>query len=192
MPDPDLVLHYWFDVLAPEDWFSGGEEIDLEISKRFRAAWEQAAGGGCSNWCGTSDGSQALTILLDQFPRNMFRGSAKSFWSDALARETANWAIAKGQDIEIPELGRQFFYLPFMHSEDLSIQDLSVGLYRERLPETGAESLIHARAHREIIKQFGRFPYRNDALNRETTEAEASWIAEGGYQKMVEVMRHSP
>ena len=153
--------------------------------------------GTCRRWrllgleFGTVEGTHALIILLDQFPRNMFRGSAKSFWSDALARETAGRAIAKGQDMKLPEVGRHFIYLPFMHSECLEEQERSVSLYCSRFPDTDAENLVHARAHREIIRIFGRFPYRNEALKRKTTETEAKWMAEGGYRQMVETMRSS-
>ena len=189
MIQPDEILHHWFEVLTPEDWFSGGEEVDREIKGQFEGIWEKAAGGGCSNWRETAKGYQALTILLDQFPRNMFRGHAKSFWSDALARETADGAIASGYDLQLPERGRQFLYLPFMHSEEIDAQDRCVALYRDKLPETGAESLIHARVHREIIRRFGRFPYRNEALKRESTAEEAKWMADGGYPQLLEEVR---
>jgi uncharacterized protein (DUF924 family) len=137
--------------------------------------------GRYSLWLTYPSGTLAYIILTDQFPRNMYRGSAQAFAADRLALSAAKTAVQKGWDRKIDEPARQFFYLPMMHSECLSDQEQSVRLILERMPRTGADNLVHARAHREVIRRFGRFPYRNKALSRDTTQAETAFIAAGGY-----------
>ncbi len=111
----------------------------------------------------------------------MFRGTARAFASDKIALAAAKSAVDKGWDLKIDEPARMFFYMPMMHSENLCNQERCVRLTHERMPKTGAEYLPHARAHREVIRQFGRFPYRNEALSRTTTNAEAAYLVGGGY-----------
>jgi len=119
----------------------------------------------------------------------MFRGCGQAFASDRSARAAAKVAITRGWDMKVDEPARQFFYMPLEHSENLCDQDRCVRLIKERMPETGAELLVHAKAHREIIRQFGRFPFRNEALRRETTEPEAKFLKDGGYATIVQAMR---
>ena len=128
-------------------------------------------------------------ILTDQFPRNMFRGHADSFATDALALQAARTAIAAGHDMAVPEPQRQFFYLPFMHAEDLAVQSECLHLIATRMPTTNASNILHARAHAQVIARFGRFPYRNEALGRQTTPAEAEFIATGGYGAVVQALQ---
>ena len=123
-----------------------------------------------------------MLILTDQFPRNMFRDDPRSFATDALARRIADQAITRGFDLAIPEPQRQFFYMPFEHSEHLPDQDRCVELFRERMP---GENLRHAHLHREAIAAFGRFPWRNEALGRDHTEDEKKVMEAGGYGALV-------
>lgn len=143
--------------------------------------WEVAKEGGLGQWMTYPSGTLAYLILTDQFPRNMFRGEAKAFASDQKAMAAAKAAISRKWDLKIDEPARQFFYLPLMHSENLCNQEQCIRLFCERMPETGESNLFHAKAHREVIRQFGRFPYRNEALARPSTQDEASYVAQGGY-----------
>ncbi len=188
MIGPEDVLEFWLDKLSPEDWYKDSAALDARIYERFHTAWEGAMEGRYSLWLTYPSGTLAYVILTDQFSRNMFRGTAQAFASDRLALAAAKSAVQKGWDTQIDEPGRQFFYLPMMHSECLSDQEQSVRLILERMPDTGAPNLHHARAHREVIRQFGRFPYRNDALTRDTTAAETAYLAAGGYGETVRML----
>lgn len=181
----EQILLFWFDELTPDDHFKKNEELDMKIHSKFHHIWIKAAGGGCSPWEDTVDGALALIICLDQFPRNMLRGEANAFHSDALAREVANRTIEKGYDLQLEERKRLFIYMPLMHSEWLSDQDRCVHLIANRLSNTGAINLLHARAHRQVIKDFKRFPFRNEALGRENSLAEEDFFAKGGYAYIV-------
>jgi len=177
------VLDYWLGI-GPEAWYRGGEALDREIRDRWLPLWEQARTGALVNWRCAPDSTLALLIVLDQFPRNMFREDARAFATDADALAVAKTAILHGADRGQPLPERQFFYTPLMHSEILSNQDQSV---RKHLMSFGrGELLRHARAHREIIRRFGRFPYRNAALGRESTPEEVAFLAGGGYRAVIE------
>ena len=189
MSDPVEVLDYWLGDLGPEGWYAGGDDLDAEIRERFGDLWQAAADGGLDHWVEGPAGSLAFLVVTDQFPRNMWRGSAKAFSTDAMALAAARKAIAAGWDMDVPEPERQFFYLPFMHSEDLSVQEECIRLMDERMPETGASNQLHARAHAEIIRRFGRFPYRNDAFGRVTTPEEREFLDNGGYAAIVETLK---
>ena len=186
MTKPEDVLAFWLDELTPEDWYRGGDELDQKIKVRFESAWETAAEGGYGMWLTYPSGVLAYLILTDQMSRNMFRGSEKSFQLDRNARAAAKIAIARGWDLKIDEPARQFFYLPLRHSECQCDQDRSVRLVNERMPEGREAQLLHSQVHREIIRMFGRFPYRNEALGRETTPAEAEFLRDGGYGKLMQ------
>ena len=179
------VLAFWLDEVGEQGWHKQDEALDAEIRKRFEGAWTAVTEGSYSLWLTYPSGALAYIILTDQLPRNMFRGDSKAFATDALSLAVSKVAISKGWDLKIDEPARQFFYLPMMHSESLCDQERCVRLMAERMPETGGPSLLHARAHREIIRQFGRFPYRNDALARATTATEASYVDAGGYGQTV-------
>ena len=189
MANPDEILSYWLDEIGPEGWYAGGEELDAEIRNRFEDDYNRACDGALSLWLTYPSGTLAYIILTDQFPRNMFRGSAKSFAADGIAMAAAKMAIAKGWDLRIDEPARQFLCLQLMHSERLVDQDRAVRLIMTRMPESGEDNLVHAKAHREVIRRFGRFPYRNDALGRETPPAEVEFLESGGYGAMVREVR---
>lgn len=182
------VADYWIDEVGPKGWYVGGDALDAEIRDRFLPLWEEARKGRLDHWQCVPSGSLAFIILTDQFPRNMFRNDPRAFATDARARKAAGKAIHQGWDMRCAEPQRQFFYIPLMHSENSVDQDRCVRLMLTRMPETGAGNLLHARAHREIIRIFGRFPYRNDALGRTTTPAEAAYMRDGGYGQTVRAL----
>ncbi|MBA4323482.1 MAG: DUF924 domain-containing protein [Rhodobacter sp.] len=188
MSDPVEVLDFWISEIGPKGWFSGGEAVDMACRDRFLDLWQAAHDGGLEHWVEGPAGTLAYLVLTDQFPRNMFRGQARAFATDARARAAARRAVALGWDIAVPEPERTFFYLPFGHSEDLSDQEWSVELHAARMVED-AEYLLHARAHREIIARFGRFPFRNAALGRATTPEEQDFLAAGAYPALVDRLR---
>jgi len=189
MADPVGVLDYWIGDLGPEGWYAGGEAIDAECRRRFADLWQAAAEGGLDHWVDGTVGTLAYLVLTDQIPRNIHRGTALAFATDARALAAAKQAVAAGWDLGAPEPDRQFFYLPFEHSEMLADQDRAVALLKERLPDRGAETLLHARAHREIFRRFGRFPFRNAALGRASTAGEEAFLAEGGYGAVVQRLK---
>ena len=189
MADPVDVLDFWLGEIGEEGWYSGGEAIDTACRDGFLDLWQAALDGGLDHWVDGTVGSLAYLVLTDQLPRNIHRGTALAFATDEKARDAARKAVAADWDLGAPEPERQFFYLPFEHSEDLADQDFGVALMRERLPETGAENVLHATAHREIIARFGRFPFRNAALGREMTAAEQEFMDAGGYPAFVKRLR---
>ena len=140
--------------------------------------WQEAAAGKLSSWEASDDGALALTIVLDQFPRNMFRGDLRTYATDPLAREVAGRAIARGADARIDPVLIEFIYMPFMHSEHLPDQLRCVELFRQ----TGnAENLGYAERHADIVRRFGRFPHRNRLLGRATTADEQAFLDAGGF-----------
>ncbi|MCG7521239.1 DUF924 family protein [Ruegeria sp. Ofav3-42] len=185
MVGPEIVLSYWLDEVGPKGWYPQNDALDAEIRERFLTTWEAANEGKFSLWLTYPSGALAYIILMDQFPRNMFRGSAKAFASDRAALSVAKCAVDKGWDLKIDEPARQFFYLPMMHSENLCDQERCVRLMCQNMTNSDDGNLLHARAHREVIRKFGRFPYRNDALSRPMTEHEAAYVDMGGYGSTV-------
>ena len=169
---PADILTFWREA-GPDQWFADDPAFDLAVRSRFFATHEAAARGGLADWEHSAEGALALVLLFDQFPRNMFRGDARAFATDAMARAVAERALARGYDQATDSTMRPFFYLPLMHSEALVDQDRCIRLY-EALGD--AEQLRYAREHREIIEKFGRFPRRNRALGRETTRAERAFL----------------
>jgi len=189
MVQPDEILAFWLDEVGAEGWYGSDAALDARIRERFEAVWRNALEGAYSLWLTYPTGALAYLILLDQFPRNMFRGSAKAFSSDHAALAAAKCAIDKGWDWKIDEPARQFFYLPLMHSESQTDQDRCVRLMLTRMPENGKDNLVHAKAHREVIRRFGRFPYRNAALSRADTAHEQEFERAGGYGSVLREMR---
>ena len=179
------ILDFWTNA-GMEAWYKVSDEFDDGIKARFKQAWTDALAGKHSDWQLDAKSALALIILLDQFPRNMFRGDGNSFASDRMALCVAKKAIEHNFDLEIDGVMRQFFYLPFMHSESLMDQDAAVRAFCTRMP--GTNNLLHARAHRKVIRDFGRFPYRNDALGRESTDKEIAYLDAGGYAHTVNNM----
>lgn len=174
--EASAIVAFWREA-GPKLWFAKNPEFDHRFRTRFLALHETAVRGELEDWTATAEGSLALIILLDQFPRNAFRGTARMYDTDVLAREIADRAIAAGQDQEIARDLRLFVYLPFGHSESLADQERSVAL-SERLGEVVSR---HARGHRDIIKRFGRFPHRNPLLGRDMTAEEQRFLDEGGF-----------
>ncbi len=181
MTSPEEVLAFWLDEIGEDGWYKGGEDLDALVRDRFQEAWKDAMEGSFGLWLTYPNGALAYVILMDQFPRNMFRDTAIAFASDGMARAVAKAAIARDWDQRVAGAPRQFLYMPLMHSENLTDQDRSVRCFCSRMAEGEDGNMIHARAHREIIRRFGRFPARNAAMGRKDTAAEAAWLAEGGY-----------
>lgn len=189
MSSPEEILSFWLDETGPEGWYAVSEELDQTIRNKFMDTWKKAQEGSFAQWLTYPSGALAYVILNDQFPRNMFRGTSRAFASDRAALAAAKAAVDKKWDLRIDEPARQFFYLPMMHSENLCDQERCVRLMKERMSESGGDNILHARAHREIIRLFGRFPYRNDALARTFTGAEKAYVDSGGYGRTVEDLR---
>jgi uncharacterized protein (DUF924 family) len=185
MVSADEVLKFWLDEVGPSGWYAVDAALDQTIQDKFLAAWHEAKEGAYSLWLTYPSGALAYIILLDQFSRNMFRGSGDAFVMDEVALAAAKSAIDHGWDLRIDEPARQFFYLPLMHSENLSDQERCVRLMAERMGDSGDSNLLHAKAHRQVIREFGRFPYRNEALDRRSTANEQSYIDEGGYGQTI-------
>lgn len=169
---PHEVVSFWQEA-GPAAWFTKDAGFDETCRSRFLNAYEQAASGALAGWEETPDGALALVILLDQMPRNMFRGDKRTWATDPLALAVADRALAKGFDREVPFGLQQFFYLPFMHAEDLAAQERSLALYEAH---GDPENLKWARHHRDIIARFGRFPHRNEVLGRESTPEEVAYL----------------
>ncbi|WP_281981932.1 DUF924 family protein [Thalassorhabdomicrobium marinisediminis] len=182
MVTPEQVLSFWVDEVGPKGWYDVDPALDATIRDRFEETWRKARDGGCSTWQTSSKAALAYIVVMDQFPRNMFRGEAKAFSTDKAARAASKVSIDRNWDQKINGPERQFFYLPLMHSENLIDQDRAVRLFKSRMPEGGTSSLRHARAHRAVIRKFGRFPYRNEALGRKNTAMEEEWLHDGGYK----------
>ncbi|MCB5177178.1 DUF924 family protein [Microvirga lenta] len=175
---PDTVIRFWRDA-GPEKWFAKDEAFDQAIRDRFLPTYRAAARGDLNEWELTPDGALAVVILLDQFPRNMFRGTRDTYKTDPVALMAADRAIERGFDMKVDPSLRRFFYLPFMHSESLRHQERSVAL-NEALGEE--DSIKWARHHHDIIARFGRFPHRNHILGRESTPEEEAFLKESEFR----------
>jgi uncharacterized protein (DUF924 family) len=174
---PHDVLSFWR-AAGPDKWFKKDTAFDEQIRGRFAQVYAAAAAGALAEWENTPDGALALAVVLDQFPRNMFRGDVRAYASDPLARAVAGRAIGRGFDRVFPAQERSFFYLPFEHSEDLADQERSVALCRA----TGDAELVKwAELHADVIRRFGRFPHRNALLGRATTPEEQAFLDGGGF-----------
>ena len=178
---PADVTGFW-SAAGPAKWWASSDRFDDAIRLRFEPVHHAAARGEYNAWEATADGVLALILLLDQFPRNLYRNSAHAFATDPLARAIARRAVETGKDKAIAAELRVFIYMPFMHSEDLADQDMSVALSEAYDAETGELSnLKFAVEHREIIRRFGRFPHRNPMLGRTTTAEERAFLDGGGF-----------
>jgi uncharacterized protein (DUF924 family) len=189
MSDPIEVLDFWLGEIGPAGWFAGGGELDTVIAEKFGDVWQAAREGGLEHWVEGAAGTLAYLVICDQMSRNMHRGRAEAFATDAQALAAARTALAAGWDMEAPEPERMFFYLPFEHSEMAEDQDLSVQLMSGRLSD--GEMALHGRAHQEVIRRFGRFPFRNAALGRASTPEEMAFLDGGGYGEVVKALRDS-
>jgi len=178
-PAPDAraqsVLDFWFHGDEErKEWFRKDPAFDDEIRARFLPLWEEGARGLLSAWKRPARATLALIVLLDQFPRNMFRGDARSYATDALALDAARYAVDSGYDRSLSEIERTFIYLPFEHSENLADQERALALFR------GNPNYEWARKHWEIVRRFGRFPHRNAVLGRQSTPAEIEFLGQPG------------
>ncbi|WP_319558246.1 DUF924 family protein [Thiomicrorhabdus sp.] len=171
--NPLDILDFWYTPPMSEHWFSSTPEIDAEIREKFESVWEQAAEGKLDAWKETAEGCLALCIVIDQFPLNMFRGEAKSFSTEQQAVAVCKYAVEKVLDQQLPIERRTFLYMPLMHSEHLTDQDESVRLFEASKLENNIKFAHH---HREIVRQYGRFPHRNAILGRESTQAEIDYL----------------
>ncbi|MEM8876635.1 MAG: DUF924 family protein [Pseudomonadota bacterium] len=174
---PVDVLEFWWSA-GEATWFSSSPDFDRQCEQRFRGAFELAAQGKLSSWEEDAAGSLALILLLDQIPRNIFRGTPQAFATDGLAKEVADRAISRGFDKAFPAPAIRFFYLPYSHAEDMAAQERCVDLNRVSGEEEG---YFYALIHMDAIRRFGRFPHRNEILGRESTADEIAYLETGGF-----------
>ena len=168
------VVTFWFAELTPKDWFTKSDELDATIVYRFKDFHNEVAQNEVEKWLRSPQDALSAIIVLDQFSRNMFRGTKESFAYDEQALLIAQQAIAKGFDTELPEEQRVFMYMPYMHSEDPTVHETAVELF-DRLESK--ENLQYEHLHKKIIDRFGRYPHRNEILGRESTPEELDFLA---------------
>lgn len=177
MPSPYDVLEFWWQA-GPAKWFAQSDAFDEDIRGRFLALIELAREGGLEDWRTSPHGCLALILLLDQFPRNVYRNDPAAFSGDERALALARFAVEQGYDRAFPKDAKVFFYLPFEHAEDMAAQQLSVDLCRR----LGDQNFYHyALIHMDVIRRFGRFPHRNSVLGRQSTSEELAYLADGGF-----------
>ena len=174
---PADILTFWREA-GTDRWYKKDDAFDAEVRHRYLDLWQKASAGELSAWEASDDGAMALTMVLDQFPRNMFRGQARAFSSDVMACDVAARAIARRVDARIDPVLVEFLYMPFMHSEHLADQLRCVELFRSA---PNPDNLRYAEEHAEIIRRFGRFPHRNRLLGRVTTPEEQAYLDGGGF-----------
>ena len=182
MITPETVLAFWFagdPNTSRAVWFQKDAAFDTAC-RQFTDALAAARQGALDHWADTPESALALLLLLDQFSRNLFRGSAEAFSADPQARALASGMIAQGFDRTLPPVQRRFVYLPFEHSEDIADQDRAVALLEAVHDGLGGESVDYAIRHRDVIRRFGRFPHRNAVLGRANSPAEEAYLAEPG------------
>jgi uncharacterized protein (DUF924 family) len=169
----DEIVDFWFADAVRPLWFNATEAFDSELRERFEATWASARDGMYDHWAEEARSALALVIVLDQFPLNMFRQDARQYSTEAHARDIAGQAIDSALDQQLEAVEKAFLYLPFMHSENLADQDRSVELYAAAGLE---ENLKFARHHRDVVARFGRFPHRNAALGRDSSDQELEYL----------------
>jgi uncharacterized protein (DUF924 family) len=187
MSDPVEVLDFWLGEIGVEGWYKGGPDIDAACA-RFGDVWQAAHDGGLEHWVQGTAATLAYLIVTDQFSRNIHRDTALAFACDARALAAARTALKAGWDMDAPEPERQFFYMPFEHSEVPADQAMAIHLMETRMP-SDPDMAQHARAHAEIIRRFGRFPTRNAALGRVSTAEEQAYLDEGGYGAILNALK---
>jgi len=189
LPDPNAVLDFWFGAPGSTtfgktrtEWFRKDSEFDSAIAAHFGAWVEEALRGGLAQWDVQPHSALARIVMLDQFPRNIYRGSARAFAGDRHALATARAMVVHGDDAKLAPVQRSFVYLPFEHAEDLQLQEQSVALFAalvEQNPQL-AGMLDYAKRHRDVIRRFSRFPHRNAILGRVSTDEEVAYLAQPG------------
>ena len=175
---PRDVLDFWF-AAGPEKWFTKSDAFDAEIRRLFGALHGAAAAGTHDGWANEPRGALALILVLDQFSRNLWRNDHRAFAQDARALALADESVRRRFDVETPQTARKWFYMPYMHSEDLAAQERGLVYFAERLDDP--ETMKFAVEHTDIIRRFGRFPHRNAVLGRRTTPEEQSFLDAGGF-----------
>ncbi len=175
---PRDILDFWF-AAGPEKWFKKSDTFDAEIRRRFGATHAEAAAGQLDEWMSDAQGSLALILVLDQFSRNLWRNDHRAFAQDAKALGLADEAVRRRHDVEVPVTARKWFYMPYMHAEDLKAQERGLAYVSERLDDP--ETMKFAVDHADLIRRFGRLPPRKANLGRETTPEEQSFLDEGGF-----------
>ena len=183
--DPEFILNFWLDEVGPNSWYSSDDSLDCLIERKFKETLQYILSGGHSLWLTYPSGALAYILVLDQFSRNIFRGSKSSFAADRAAVAASKQSIKYEFDLKIDEPARQFFYMPLMHSENLYDQEKCIRQILQKLPLSGHNLLKHARAHRELIRSYGRFPNRNSLLGRTNTLFEQAYFDHGGYQAVL-------
>lgn len=185
--EPQEVLDFWFGREDEEkygefrdEWFQKDEEFDRQVRERFLEDYERAARGEYDGWREEPESCLALVILLDQFPRNLFRDDPKTHATDDKALGVSHEAVRDGLDQKLQPFQRHFLYVPFMHSEDLEDQQRSVALFQRLAEEGGPDVTGFAEGHRDIVARFGRFPHRNEVVGRRTTPEEAEFLEQPG------------
>jgi len=171
---PDEILSFWFQELKSDDWWAKNDAVDSQIEERFLELWQEQKSKTAGDFLGSPETALAAVILFDQFPRNMFRDSADAFSTDHLAQQIAKKAVELELDQQLPEQQRVFLYMPFMHAEDIQMQNKSVTLFTK----LGSNEKF-ANEHHDVIAKFGRFPYRNEVLGRQTRPEEQAAIDDG-------------
>jgi uncharacterized protein (DUF924 family) len=168
----EKVLEFWFSTLQPSDWYKKSDDLDAHIKEQFESTYHQVVAGETAHWRDTAEGRLAEIIVLDQFSRNMFRGSAASFAADSLALALAQEAVRIGDDQKLEVKKRVFLYMPYMHSESAKVHEEALVLF------SATPNLQYEVKHKAIIDRFGRYPHRNAALGRESTPEEIEWMKE--------------
>ncbi len=171
---PDEILSFWFQELKSDDWWAKNDAVDSQIEERFLELWKEQKSKTASDFLGSPETALAAVILFDQFPRNIFRDSADAYSTDHLAQQIAEQAVDLELDQQLPEEQRTFLYMPFMHAEDLQLQNKSVTLFTK----LGSNEKF-ANEHRDVIAKFGRFPHRNEVLGRQNRPGEQAAIDDG-------------
>lgn len=173
------VLGFWFEELHPQQWFQKSDDVDNEIRSRFKVTYEMAADNVCDSWASDAHGALALIIVLDQFPRHIFRDTPLAFQTDKQALLVAKQAVNSGFDQMLDPVKRGFLYIPFQHSEELAEQKRSVELYGS-MKDVNPTGHDYAKRHYDVIEQYGRFPHRNPILGRDSTPEEEEYLSKPG------------
>ena len=173
------IIAFWFDEIEPRQWFQVSSDFDKEIIDRFLVTFDMACEGLCDQWQDDAEGSLALCLVYDQFPRNMFRGTPRAFETDEKAKYVAKHSIAQGFDVVLPVNKRRFLYMPYMHSENIEDQSLCVELF-SKIKDEDQMGYDYAVRHKDVIEKFSRFPHRNSILGRESSSLEQEYLAQPG------------
>jgi len=171
--NPDNLIEFWFSERVKKLWYNSNPEFDREIEEKYSSMYHAACDGLLNDWQSTANGCLALIILFDQYPLNVFRDNIKSFATEKQAVQVAEHCVKHGFDKQITKIQRNFIYMPFMHSEEIALQELSIKLFKTINPD----DVKYAFHHHNIIAKYGRFPHRNKILGRESTPEEIKYLS---------------